>query len=79
MENKCDRKKKFCGMCCSHHVGLSFKNHYKKCFNTCENLIRGIRNDKDDDNNKKKKINTKPSQNEKEKDEKKDEKKDDKK
>lgn len=32
-------------MCCSHHIGLAFRNHYKKCFNNCEDLIKGIKND----------------------------------
>jgi len=57
--NKCDRKSQFCGMCCSHHAGLSYRNHYKKCFNKCENLIRGVSNtsktnDKKDDEKEKK-------------------------
>merc|ERR1711957_223265 len=55
MDKKCDKKTKFCGMCCSHHVGLAFKNHYKKCFNTCENLIRGVKKVKKDDDKKDKK------------------------
>jgi len=63
LKKKCDHKHKFCGMCCSYHVGLSYRNHYKRCFNKCSNLVRGVKNtdddkdkkDKDDDKKKDKK------------------------
>jgi len=73
LESKCEKKTKFCGMCCSHHVGLAFKNHYKKCFNQCSNLLRGVKNEDD----KVKKI--KSRKNDKKNDEKNDDKKKDKK
>jgi hypothetical protein len=67
-------------MCCSHHAGFQYRNHYKKCFNMCENLIRGEKNTKDDDaEDKKNDDKDKDDKKKKDKDDKKKKDKDDKK
>jgi len=36
-------------MCCAHHVGIAYINHYRRCNRICSNLIKGIRNDDNGD------------------------------
>jgi len=31
-------------MCCSHHIGMAYMNHYRKCIFVCSNLLNGIKN-----------------------------------
>ena len=38
---ECMQKPKFCGMCCSYHVGANLREEFQNCSVNCESIILG--------------------------------------